>query len=291
MSKRTLRVKTLLTGLAATVALSGYFYWQNNGLTITKHHHYDPLIPAGFSDFTILQVSDLHNKTFGKDQQFLLDNITALTPNIIVITGDLVDRRRYDLENAMTFVKGAVAQAPVYYVSGNHEAWSGRYQEIRSALLEAGVVVLDNQRALLVRNGDTLHLLGLQDPAFLVSNYLEKWDVSQVKTQIDSWQELEGFKVLLSHRPELFPLYTESQMDIVFSGHAHGGQIRLPVLGSFFAPDQGFFPEYTSGNYHHERTTMYVSRGLGNSVFPQRIHNRPELILVTLHKTNETLPR
>lgn len=281
---RTLHMKTMLAGLAAAVALTGYFYWQNNGLTITRYQHFDPMIPAGFSDFTMLQVSDLHNKTYGKDQQILLNQVQALSPDIIVITGDLIDRRRFDLEKAMTFVEGAMALAPVYYVSGNHEAWSGRYDEVKSALLEAGVVVLDNQRALLERKGDTLHLLGLQDPAFQVSSYREQWDASQVSRQLNTWQELEGFRILLAHRPELFPLYAESHMNIVFSGHAHGGQIRLPLLGSLFAPDQGFFPEYTNGDYHQGSTTMYVSRGLGNSLFPLRVHNRPELIMVTLRQ-------
>lgn len=282
--KRTFSEKTLLSALAATLALTGYFYWQNNGLTITQHHHCDPMIPEEFNDFTILQVSDLHNKSYGKDQQILLDNLSVLSPDIILITGDLVDRRRFDLEKAMTFVEGAVALAPVYYVSGNHEAWSGRYDEIRNALLEAGVVVLDNQRAQQERKGDTLHLLGLQDPAFQVSSYREQWDASQVSSQLNTWQELEGYKILLAHRPELFHLYAESQMNVIFSGHAHGGQIRLPFLGSLFAPDQGFFPAYTDGDYHQESTTMYVSRGLGNSIFPLRVHNRPELIMVTLRK-------
>lgn len=280
--KKQRTARLLLTVLAAAVALSGYFYWQNNGLTVTRYQHIDPDLPAGFDGFTIVQVTDLHNKSFGKNQEILLDKVEALMPDIIVISGDLIDRRRYDLEKSMTFVEGAVALAPVYFVSGNHEAWSGRYGEIREALLEAGVTVLDDSDVLLERNGETLHLLGLRDPAFGVSGYREKRDESKITGQMDTWQELEGFTILLAHRPEYFPLYAEKPIDIVFSGHAHGGQIRLPFLGALFAPNQGFLPEYSSGDYQLNETTMYLSRGLGNSIFPLRIHNRPELVMVTL---------
>ncbi len=282
--RKTMGLKKLLVVLIMAVALSGYFYWQNNGLTVTRYHHSDPTIPAGFSGFSILQVSDLHNKTFGKNQEVLLGNIEVLDPDMILITGDLVDRRRYNLEKAMTFVKGAVALAPVYYAAGNHEAWSGRYAEIRNALQEAGVIVLDNSEVVLEKNGDVLHLLGLRDPAFLVSDYRKRWDVSKITEQLAAWQKLEGYKLLLAHRPDLFPLYAESRVNLVFSGHAHGGQIRLPLVGSIFAPNQGFFPEYTEGDYHYGMTTMYVSRGLGNSIFPLRVHNRPELVMVTLNQ-------
>ncbi len=282
--RKTMGSKTLLAILIVAVALSGYFYWQNNGLTVTRYDHSDLKIPAGFSGFSMLQVSDLHNKSFGKNQEILLNSIELLAPDVILITGDLIDRRRYNLEKAMTFVEGAVARAPVYYVPGNHEAWSGRYEEIRSALQEAGVIVLDNSEVMLEQNGDTLHLLGLRDPAFLVSDYRERWDVSKITHQLDAWQKLDGYKVLLAHRPDLFSLYAESRVNLVFSGHAHGGQIRLPLVGSLFAPNQGFFPEYTQGDYHQGTTTMYVSRGLGNSIFPLRVHNRPELVMVTLNQ-------
>jgi predicted MPP superfamily phosphohydrolase len=92
----------------------------------------------------------------------------------------------------------------------------------------------------------------------------------------------KNFKILLSHRPELFDLYSENSMDLVFTGHAHGGQIRIPFIGGLIAPDQGIFPKYSSGSYSKDSTTMFVSRGLGNSIFPVRIFNRPEIVVVTL---------
>ncbi len=284
--KKRVSTKTITTGIVATVAvaamLSGFFYWQNNSIMITHVEHNSPKVPEAFHGYTILQVSDLHNKVFGKNNSVLLKKMESASPDIIVITGDIIDRRRYDLEAARVFVKEAVKLAPVYYVSGNHEAWSGMYEEIKKVLLEEGVEVLDNAAVLLEKEEAVIHLLGLGDPAFLVSGYREKWDVSHIKAQLEAWDELEGFRILLSHRPDLFPVYGESQVDLVFSGHAHGGQIRLPIVGSLFAPDQGFFPAYTSGAYTFDKTTMYVSRGLGNSVFPLRVFNRPELIVVQL---------
>ena len=205
-------------------------------------------------------------------------------PDIIVITGDLIDQRKYNLETAMIFIRGAVKIAPVYYVSGNHEAWSGHYEIIKQSLIEAGVTVLDNDRSDIKRGENTIKLLGVSDPDFLTSSYLEETNASLLEETLKGWatEENESFNVLLSHRPELFDVYQAANLDLVFSGHAHGGQIRLPFVGGFVAPDQGLFPKYTSGSYTEGATTMFVSRGLGNSIVPQRLFNRPEIVVVTL---------
>jgi hypothetical protein len=241
-------------------------------------------IPDSFDQFKIVQISDLHNKLFGKDQEKLLDKDREQMPDSIIITGDLIDQRKYNLHNAMIFIRGAVKIAPVYYVSGNHEAWSGHYETIQNSLIEAGVIVLENSEIDFVKGEDSIKIMGVSDPDFLTSSYFEGTDASLLEKTLNEWSidENVNFRILLSHRPELFDVYHGANIDLVFSGQAHGGQIRLPFIGGLVAPDQGFLPKYTSGSYTEGSTTMYVSRGLGNSIVPQRLFNRPEIVVVTL---------
>lgn len=251
-------------------------------MVINELDYYNAKIPKEFNNFTIAHISDFHNKQFGKEQVTILNKIKSISPDIIVITGDLIDRRKYDLDTAMTFVSGAMQIAPIYYVSGNHEAWSGKFDTIKEELIGAGVHILDNAEVEISKGNHSISILGLADPDFHTSDYMEGTDVSEITKQLSGWSANENFKILLSHRPELFELYCENNMDLIFTGHAHGGQFRIPGIGGLIAPDQGLFPEYTSGSYYKEASTMFVSRGLGNSIVPIRIFNRPEIIAVTL---------
>lgn len=256
--------------------------WQNNSIVISKSSYLNPGIPEAFNDFKIAHISDLHNKEFGENQKYILSKIENVMPDIIVITGDLVDRRRYNLNKAMAFVEGAVDIAPVFYVPGNHEAWSGKYPVIEKELKNAGVNVLDDDVTELFIKDSSILIFGLKDPCFLSSSYMEGTDISSMAEQLEKWSSYSGFKVLLSHRPELFNLYSENNMDLIFAGHAHGGQFRIPFVGGLFAPGQGLFPKYSEGSHNNNQSTMYVSRGLGNSIVPIRIFNRPEIVVVTL---------
>ncbi|MGB5823982.1 MAG: metallophosphoesterase [Proteocatella sp.] len=259
--------------------------WQNNSISISKFDYVNAKIPVEFNDFTIAQISDLHNKKFGKNQVQLLNKVESINPDIIVITGDLIDRRKYNLDAAMEFILGAVKIAPVYYVSGNHEAWSGKYSIIKTSLTAAGVHVVDNSILKISKGDGSIHIAGLADPDFFTYKYTDGTDVSSATEQLNKWSFDEKFKILLSHRPELFDLYCKNNMDLIFTGHAHGGQFRIPFIGGLVAPDQGFFPKYTSGSYNKNLATMFVSRGLGNSIIPIRILNRPEIVAVALNKT------
>ncbi len=265
------------------LALGIYIAIQNNNLEVTEIEFNNENIPSRFDDVIICHVSDLHDAQFGENQQELFDTIYAGTPDIIVITGDLIDRRRYDLESSMEFIENAIRIAPIFYVSGNHEAWSGEYEEIKKALTDAGVIVLDNETiSISIGSDDYIDMLGLSDPGFSTEVDSEEYDTAEIESLLEEWSKSDRFKILLSHRPEIFDIYVEHEIDLVFAGHAHGGQIRLPIVGGVLAPNQGFFPEYTSGLYTKEETSMYVSRGLGNSIFPIRVFNNPEIIFMTL---------
>lgn len=259
-----------------------FVVWNNNNIVTSEIDINNTDIPSEFNGYKIVHISDLHNKKFSRDQDYLLEKIRENSPDIIVVTGDLIDRRKYDLDTSMVFIDGAVEIAPVYYVSGNHEAWSGEYEDIKDNLLKSGVEIMDDRKIELVRGNSTIEILGLSDPAFLIETYMDVTNMSKLQTNLKELRDDDVFQMLLSHRPELFHIYVEEEINLIFSGHAHGGQFRLPIIGGLVAPDQGLFPDYTSGAYSEEYSTMIVSRGLGNSIIPLRIFNRPEIVVVTL---------
>ncbi len=254
-----------------------FFIWQNNDIVISNYVYKTSKLDNSLNGFKIAQLSDLHNKEFGKNQKKLLDILVDEAPDIIVITGDIVDSKNTNIDIALKLVKGASQIAPVYYVTGNHELWLK--DEDRNALLQGlqknGVTLVDNKAVTVEKETDKgFHLIGLSDRN-ISDNTLET-----LCSRINS----EEMKIVLAHEPQYFENYCDAGVDLVLSGHAHGGQIRLPFLGGVFAPGQGFFPEYASGTYIKNNTTMIVNRGLGNSIVPIRVFNRPEVVIITLQK-------
>ncbi len=260
--------------LCFALLAAGYLYWQDNGIMVTKYSYQNEKVPPSFFGYRILQLSDLQNKVFGKHHKKIISLIQKQKPDCIVITGDLLDRNRTNIDSVMELISHIVTIAPVYYVSGNHEHQSGKYDTLLPLLKEYGVFILENNKESITKGKDSISLLGIKDKS-VNANY-------QKVLSVLSKTNTTEFQILLSHRPELLSIYSQYDIDIVFAGHAHGGQIRIPWIGGLFAPHQGFFPKYTSGIYTERHTTMVVSRGLGNSTFPFRIHNRPELVVVTL---------
>ena len=269
--------------VAIILVLVVWIRWGNTALEINEYKIVSNSVPQNFDGFRIAQVSDLHNAEFGEGNSKLLELLSRTDPDIIVLTGDLIDSRQTDIKIALAFVQEAMKIAPVYFVSGNHEARVSEYENLKMGLAEAGVIVLENQIVEITREGDSITLMGIDDPSFQ-ENYLFGDSEGVAKQAIETLLRVsDGYTVLLSHRPELFELYVETGMDLVFSGHAHGGQFRLPFIGGLVAPNQGFFPKYDAGLFSEENTTMIVSRGVGNSIVPLRFNNRPEIIVVMLN--------
>ena len=276
-----------LVWIAAALLLAVILWviWGNTALEVNSYVIQSNKIPKSFSGFRIVQVSDLHNAEFGEGNEQLLSLIQDQSPDIIVITGDLVDSRNTDIEIALEFVRGAVKIAPVYYVTGNHEARITEYAELKNGLEQAGVTILENEKLKLERAGETITLMGVDDPSFRTDYLFGDAQTVTASVLDDLMDGNDGYTILLSHRPELFTTYVACGVDLVFTGHAHGGQFRIPFVGGLVAPNQGFFPEYDAGLYTAETTNMLVSRGVGNSMVPVRINNRPELIVVQLEST------
>lgn len=271
--------------LTTIIGLFIFFTWQNNSITINNISFKNDTIPDSFKGYKILQISDLHNKEFGTNQDKILAQIEKINPDIIAVTGDLIDSNHTNIDTAMDLINGAIDIAPIFYISGNHEAWSGSYSDLKTKLENSGVTVLDNEKIQVFNNNDSIDIIGLSDPSFINSDLLEYSGNTETKNLLSTLtKNSDNFKILLSHRPELFNIYSNSNVNLVFSGHAHGGQFRLPFIGGLIAPDQGFLPKLTEGIHTNNSTSMFISRGLGNSIIPIRIFNRPELVVVTLSK-------
>ncbi|WP_312096430.1 metallophosphoesterase [Niallia sp.] len=264
-----MKKRILIVGVAIGILLI-FSYCQNNNLSTSTFILSSENITKPIK---VVQLSDLHSKQFGKKQKRLIKKVKQLAPDIIAFTGDLVDSKKYDERKSMTLMEELVQIAPTYYVTGNHESWSGKFPQLEEKLLQTGVYVLRNEQMLVNIGGETINLIGVDDPTFLSGE-------DEVAAIVGSQYHEEYFNLLLSHRPELLSHY--EKMDLVLTGHAHGGQVRLPFIGGVVAPDQGFMPEYTAGMYKKEETVMIVNRGLGNSIIPQRIFNRPEIVEVVL---------
>ncbi len=261
---------------------AAWVLWANTALTVTNVTVTEENLPDAFDGYKIAHISDLHDAELGKDNSKLLEALKKARPDIIVFTGDMIDSRRTDVELSVSFIKKAAEIAQCYYIPGNHESRIPEdYEKLKSGLKNAGVIILENAVTQIEKNGERIAIAGVTDPAF-------DTDADQsiypdlMRGLIASLPERDGYTLLLSHRPELFEVYCEAKFDLVLTGHAHGGQARLPFIGAVYVPSQGWFPEYTEGVYTEDVTDMVVSRGIGNSSFPIRFNNRPELVIIEL---------
>lgn len=284
--KKRLSKKALIsvcTLIAVLLVLIIWTIWGNTALMVSTVTVSSNRIPTAFNGFLIAQVSDLHNAVFGENNAELLQILSECKPNIIVVTGDLVDAEHTDIDVALDFAKEAAQIAGTYYVTGNHEGSLSQYDELKTGLESMGVVVLEDASMQLEYNGEKVTLIGLYDPSFTLKGNMLGEVPAMVDTKLRGLiGDKDDYTILLSHRPELFETYVNCGVDLVLSGHAHGGQFRLPFIGGLVAPNQGLFPKYDAGLYTKGDTNMIVCRGLGNSIIPIRFNNRPEIVLLEL---------
>ena len=280
--KRMVKKKYLAVILAILLlVLVLWTIWGNVTVGVTHYSITSNQLPDSFDGFKIAVVSDLHNARFGSDNSQITRKIEEEHPDIIAITGDLVDSNRTDTETAIALVHKLMQIAPCYYVTGNHEAWIGKqFSELEEMLFAENVQILHDEVIQLEKNGQTIQLAGLDDPDFTERDTAVQQ--SMLQTKLNQMNLSDEYCILLSHRPETFVAYVEENIDLVLSGHAHGGQFRLPFIGGIVAPNQGLFPKYDAGKYTRNNTTMIVSRGIGNSIIPIRFNNRPEIVVIEL---------
>lgn len=269
--------KKILILMLIIIILIPFCLFQNKHLVITTYTYESEKLGADLDGYRIVQISDLHNAEFGKENKKLLENIRSCSPDIIVITGDLVDSNHTNVERAVAFVNEAMKIAPVYYVTGNHEYWldPSENEQMMQGILAAGACDLDDEAVCIEKGDSSFMLIGLDDQH--LSDETLKNLLQEQKNELS---------IVLAHEPQYLQNYANAGADLVLTGHAHGGRIRLPFVGGIVAPDQGFLPEYTSGKYNSADTEMIVSRGLGNSIIPVRLFNYPEVVCVELRCKN-----
>jgi predicted MPP superfamily phosphohydrolase len=260
----------LIAFLSITVA---WIAWGNTAVETNVYIIENEDVPFAFDGFRIAQISDFHDAEIGKDNERLLKMLRESKPDIIVITGDFIDSRRTDVGHSLDFAKEAVKIAPCYYVTGNHEGRVPEYKELREGLIELGVCVLENEAVGIERDGEVITLIGVHDQSMGLDGGL----ISELGAKENI------FTLLIAHRPATFSVARDSGIDLLLCGHVHGGQFRIPLLGGVFGPGQGFFPEHDAGLFVEDATTMIISRGIGNSAFPFRVNNRPEIVVAELH--------
>lgn len=273
----------LLALIAAAVI---WTIWGNTALTLTRITAESDKIPEEFDGFTIAHISDLHDAELGEDNAALIALIADEKPDIIAITGDLIDSNRTDIDLALSFARRAAEIAPVYYVTGNHEGALMDYWILKEGLETLGVTVLTDSAVTITRNGAAIRIIGIDDPNFATREEIAEGFPAMIKGKVQRLTDEEEFNLLLAHRPEYIESYIAGGAELILSGHTHGGQLRLPFIGGIIAPGQGFFPKYDAGLYEFDGAKMIISRGLGNSVIPLRFNNRPEVISVTLKRTD-----
>lgn len=263
-------------------------------LTTTRYTIHSKVLPPSFNGFRIIQLSDLHENNFGTNQIDLIKKITLESPNMIVITGDLISAKSYAFKNTLNLLKQLIAIAPTYYIFGNHEVFM-TYQPDEAPFFkqvtDLGVHLLDNQDTTIFSPcGDAIHLIGIRDPIDVNTNTATATPVElqNLSTSLNMLKTLSptDFNILLAHRPEYISDYSQFPVQLVLSGHAHGGIVHIPFIGGLYAPNQGFFAKYSSGKHKINDTNLIISSGLGTSSIPIRILNPPEIVSITLHTTS-----
>ncbi len=284
--------------LTLVVFLVLFLYWDNNSLEITRYSLTYSHLPEGFDGYRIVQISDMHGKTFGEKNSTLAERIKALKPDVLLATGDMMSSTVNDGGAFLDFLDAFGQYCPVYMCLGNHEQiarWlvdynsSVNYKNFIHEVQQKGVILLDNQKVLLEKNGDQIALEGLTLELYHYSRrdvnpedesmYLKKAYIDQTLGA-----PKEAFTLLMAHNPAYFKEYTAWGADLTLSGHVHGGIIQVPFKGGLLSPEHVFFPEYDAGLFENDEGRMIVNRGLGYSKINFRLFNRPEISFIELHK-------
>lgn len=272
-----------IVAILILIIIATFLYYENNKLDITKYelNSKDIVNPV-----KMVQLSDLHSKP----AKNVLNTVKELTPDIIFITGDYINDHEKNKEKMLSYGKELVKTAPVFYITGNHERRLENFDELMSKLKGIGFTVLLDETDDIIINGNKINILGLDENQAGFDDYkARKNGTFKYKDESLLFKELSeksGYKVVLSHYPENFMAvsendYSQYDFDIQLSGHAHGGQFILPLIGPVFSPGQGIRPKYAKGSFG-ERPKLIISRGIGNAEFPFRLFNHPEINVIDI---------
>lgn len=284
-----------ITSILTAVGMTAAFDWlfANRYLSVDRYDLCSSSLPEGFEGKKIVLLADLHGKKFGKDQCNLLDSVEAASPDYIFFAGDLFSRSEKELSGKVRFMKSLNEIAQVYYVVGNHELNDpDTCEAMCHRLRQEGIIVINNSRVKIFSGEDHVNLYGLRLPLRYYVNRDGTFRDLPVpnKTVLDGYlgaADENGFNMLIAHDPLFFGEYAQWGADMVFSGHVHGGMIRLPFVGGLLSPERKFFPKYTKGIYRLGRAVMALTSGLGKL----RINNPSQVMVLELSRKGEPKKR
>ncbi len=257
-----------------------------SGLTVRRYTVKTDKMALGES-FRIVLITDLHSQVYGENQSELVSLIKEQQPDVLLLVGDIADDK-IPFRGVQLLLEGIRGIAPAYYVTGNHEFWSSDVESMKEVIRSYGVKVLEGEYEQRIAGGTVITFAGIDDPDLELFEHSSREWADQMESAFQSLQNESGFKILLSHRPELIDEYKKYDFDLVVSGHSHGGQIRIPlILNGLYAPDQGWFPKYAGGLYKHSALTHIVSRGASNPLPVPRIFNPPEVVVIDVKGSAE----
>lgn len=270
------KIRRLLALLALFALAAGFVYWQNFTLQVEPVELLFESLPPQFDGLRVAELSDLHGRSFGKNNVRLLRTLQKARPDMICICGDLFDEKT-DLTMLEPLLTGLTDIAPVYYVTGNHEWQVKNLREILQKMRAWGVTVLENEGRVLSRGGAEMVVAGVHDPC-------GPYDMKTPAALVRELRSAQGndFILMLSHRNDELAMWSQLGVQLVLSGHCHGGVVRLPFVGGVFGTRRELFPEYDAGVYRQDGTTLFVSRGLGYTNVHFRLFNRPHVPIMIL---------
>ncbi len=289
--------KTVKRAFIIIVLIALFLYIQVNLIEVKNYTILSNKIPKSIDGFKILQLSDLHSKEFGKNNKILLDLIISKKPDIILVTGDMLNSTNDNGRVFTQLVKDLDKKFPTYYCAGNHERIASIKAEYEKAIwfeeyiksLELmGVKYLNNEVVEIKKDNDIVKIYGLNMPLVYYSASDDTLNGNDILFSASSLRKYFGntnknsYNILLSHNPKYFKAYNEWGADLIFSGHLHGGIIRIPFVGGLLSPDKTLFPKYDEGIFSMNDTKLIVNSGLGLSGIKLRVFNRPEITVATL---------
>lgn len=261
-------------------------------LDITNHLYESSKVPEEFDGYRIVLLSDLHCNELGTDSCFLLSKIHDIRPNAVMMAGDMLSDDGKNFRVTEKLIDKLVSHYPVFYSIGNHEQKLEnnpdliyKYEKFKSFLNTMGAYYLDNKSVYITRGDSSIRVTGIGIDSLYYNKFWQKRKASvDYITELIGEKEFETLDILIAHNPDYFDTYSKWGADIVLSGHVHGGLIVLPKLGGVIAPTLRLFPKYDFGCFSNGNAKMYLSRGLGSHTLPIRIFNKPEILVITLHR-------
>lgn len=268
-----------------------WLYIGTNWIKITRTKVFADQLPKSISELKVIHLSDLHGKILGKENQKIIHTIHEENPDLIILSGDMINSHNDDGSAAVDLLEVIASQYPVYYAYGNHDQYCRLntpeiFSKYEKKVRATGCTILDDQSMIFKKNNVSINIYGLTSIPYKKKVNIAYFDEDQFNAEFINETignaSNEQFDLLIAHDPSWFSIYKKWGADIVFSGHIHGGAIRLPLLGGVVSPNRELFPKYDAGLFEEQEHYMYISRGLGTSVERIRIFNRPEIAVIII---------